>query len=410
MLLSLAGLPDFFRAQGIINLHFPELIPLDNYARPAGPVVNRLDDWYQSLLKKLIDRDSEVAVTEDQLSKDSIENIHVFTTEPECDFVFQVLDKAYLEWMNSTSANDRLRLLVFPPCDHSNRVTSWAEGNRLDVLAAPDRSELLSGDLVKVTIPAGSGPLVIPKLEDWFIRHHRGLRYIRTLLAALQDTSRHCLVSCNSWCWVYLKKAVNADLVLPVPDSLAPMNAEILGKWLLELMSEELQQPATFCDHNNGKEILRCEEDGTISDKFMQQLANDSGGIPWIAWQLWCRSLRTEAERDDQSDNTEEPEKQQASGDKGIVFWTIRNQPPRLPRGHEHAACLLSQALLIHGSLPEQMLSAVLPPATGESSLIVALIRSGFVECHGDEIRCLATADPVIWTSLANSGMTMARF
>ncbi|WP_204987600.1 hypothetical protein [Nitrosomonas sp. GH22] len=207
-----------------------------------------------------------------------------------------------------------------------------------------------------------------------------------------------------------MKKAVNADLVLPVPDSLAPMNAEILGKWLLELMSEELQQPATFCDHNNGKEILRCEEDGTISDKFMQQLANDSGGIPWIAWQLWCRSLRTEAERDDQSDNTEEPEKQQASGDKGIVFWTIRNQPPRLPRGHEHAACLLSQALLIHGSLPEQMLSAVLPPATGESSLIVALIRSGFVECHGDEIRCLATADPVIWTSLANSGMTMARF
>ncbi len=398
-------------------MHYPELIPLDDYERPAGPAVNQLDNWYQSLRKKFLDRDSEVSVTEDQLSKASIESIRSFTDEPDCAYVFQTLDKAYLEWINGAAVEDRLRLLVFPPCDRTRRVASWAKHNDIDVLEAPDRSELLSRDLADVVIPDGNGPLVIPNLEDWFIRHRHGLKHIRGLLAALQNTSRLCLVSCSSWSWLYLKKAVNADLVLPAPESLAPFDAENLGNWLLTLLSEESGQPVIFRDYENGKEVLCRDEDGTVPDNFTQQLADDSGGIPWIAWQLWRRSLRTEAENEAEDDNQTanktshdaKAENQQNSDDKCTVFWVVKSQPQTLPRGHERAACLLLQALLIHGSLPEQILSAVLP-SIGESNLVIALIRSGFVECHGDEVRCLASAYPVIWTSLTDSGMTMAAF
>ena len=394
-------------------MHYPELIPLDDYVRPAGPTVNQLDNWYQSLRKKVLDRDSEVSVTEDQLSKASIESIRSFTAEPDCAYVFQTLDKAYHEWMNSAAIDDPLRLLVFPPCDRSNRVASWAKRNHMEILEAPDRSELLSRNLAEIVIPVGAGPLVIPNLEDWFIRHRRGLRHIRALLAALQKTSRLCLVSCSSWSWLYLKKSVNADLVLPAPESLAPFDAENLGNWLLALLSEEPNQPVIFRDYNDGKDILNGGEDGTFSDSFMQQLADDSGGIPWIAWQLWRRSLRTEAEGDGQTANEENndagADNPQKSNDKGTVFWVVRSQPQTLPRGHERATCLILQALPIHGSLPEQILSAVLP-TIGESNLVVALIRSGFIERHGNEVRCRASAYPVIWTSLADSGMTMAAF
>lgn len=395
------------------DLHYPDVIPLDEYQRPAGPAVNRLDDWYQALRKKIVDRDSEVTVTEDQLSRASIENIRSFTAEPDCDFVFHALDSAYLDWAKRESTDDHLRLLVFPPCDSSNRVARWAEGNGMDVLEAPDRSELLSRDLAEVILPVGQGPLVIPRLEDWFVRHRHGLRHIRALLTALQGSSRCCLVSCSSWTWVYLKKAVNADLVLPAPESLAPIDAENLADWLLAFLSEEPDQPVTFRDHEDGKEILRRKEDGTYSDNFMTQLADDSGGIPWIAWQLWRRSLRTEAERDEQvdeeNDGAEEQEEKREAASQGAVFWVVRSQPPTLPRGHERAACLLLQSLLIHGSLPEELLWSTLP-SIGETNLVVALIRSGFIERHGDQVRCMATAYPVIWTSLANSGMTMAHF
>ena len=145
----------------------------------------------------------------------------------------------------------------------------------------------------------------------------------------------------------------------------------------------------------------------------MQQLADKSGGIPWVAWQLWRRSLRTESDDDSQTANKDknaaELEKQKKSDKDPTVLWVVSNQPQTLPRGHERAACLLLQALLIHGSLPEHILSTVLP-SIGESNLVVALVRSGFVERHGDEVRCLATAYPAIWTSLTNSGMTMAPF
>ena len=394
-------------------MDYPELIPLDDYVRPAGPAVNQLENWYQSLRKKVLNQGSEVSVTEDQLSKASIESIRSFTAEPDCADLFQTLDKAYLEWMNSTVNDNNIRLLVFPPCDRSNRVASWANSNHIEVLEAPNRSELLSRDLADVVIPIGTGPLVIPNLENWFIRHRRGLRHIRALLAALQNTSRRCLVSCSSWSWLYLKKAVNADLVLPVPQSLAPFDAENLGNWLLALLSEESNQPVIFRDYSDGKEILCRDEDGTTSFDVMKQLADDSGGIPWIAWQLWRRSLRTKAEEDSQKDNGDnnaaESENQQDSDSDKTVFWVVSNQPQTLPRGHERAACLLLQALLIHGSLPEKILSAVLP-SVGETNLVIALIRSGFVERHDGEVRCLATAYPTIWRSLTNSGMSMAPF
>lgn len=395
-------------------MHHPALIPLDDYERPAGPAVNQLEDWYQSLRKKLTDRDSEVTVTEDQLSTASIESIRSFTVEPDCSSVSQALDEGYLNWMNSAESGDHLRLLVFPPCDRSDRVASWAKRHDMDILDSPDRSELLSRDRVEVSIPPGDGALVIPGLEQWFIRHRRGLRHIRALLAALQHTSRRCLISCSSWSWIYLKKAANADLVLPAPQSMAPFSAEDLGEWLLALLDEESGKPVVFRDYNDGKKILCGEDDNSVSDRFLQQLADDSGGIPWIAWQLWRRSLRTESENDSQADDngnedTEQPETGENSDDKQTVFWVVRSQTPTLPRGHERAACLLLQALLIHGSLPEPILTAVIP-SIGETSLVEALVRSGFVERHDDEVRCLATAYPAIWTSLANSGMSMAPF
>lgn len=394
-------------------MHYPEIIPLDQYKRPTGPAVHQLEDWFQSVRKKFVDRGSQVTVTDDQLATASIESIRAFTDEPDCAFVFQTLDDAYLDWMHNASTDDHVKLLVFPPCDRSERVTSWAEHNHVEILKAPDRADLLAMDMPTIEIPDGDAPLVIPKLETWFIRHRSGLRHIRALLSALQNTTRPCLASCNSWSWIYLKKAVNADLVLPAPDSLAPFDAEGLGNWLLALLSEDSDSPVIFRDHKDGKEIFRRDKDGTLSDDFLQQLADDSGGIPWIAWQLWRRSLRTQAqddsEDDDDSDKIEKPDKQENSGATETVFWVVRNRLPTLPRGHERAASLLLQALLIHGSLPEQLLSTILP-SIGESNLVVALIRSGFIERHDGEVRCLSTAYPVIWTSLENSGMTMASF
>ena len=193
-----------------------------------------------------------------------------------------------------TGRNRFWNCLIIPPCDSTGLVADWARQNEHQILEPPTRDNLCAQLSPELPTLEGEGLLVIPRLEHWFMRHRRGLRHVSALLKRIRQCDRPVLVSCNSWCWRYLVHVVDADLILPEPVTFEAFDAHRLRGWIHELSSRDDTEDVRFLDVRDGQDIMHGDD---ISERFTE-LANLSLGIPWVAWQLWRRSLRTADERD----------------------------------------------------------------------------------------------------------------
>jgi len=299
-----------------------------------------------------------------------------------------------------------LELLIIPPCDSAGIIESWAQESGHQVLEPPSRDVLSSQLAPELPQLDGHGLLVIPRLEYWFIRHHRGLRHVSSLLKMIRQCDRPVLVSCNSWCWRYLAHVVDTDLVLPEPIAFEAFNARRLRDWLNELSSSDGTDKVRFLDVNDGHDIMAGDD---VSVRF-EELADLSLGIPWVAWQLWRRSLRTADEREaeeavdsEESGKPKATEKKQTNSDIKTL-WVTNNPSPLIPLGHEPESLRLLHALLIHDSLSVEELADVLPNI-GESQITSALIRAGFIEVFDDQLRVRASAYPAVRSGLSAAGI-----
>ena len=137
------------------------------------------------------------------------------------DLLRGALDDTLQDWLKHDAPASWLKVLVLPPCDTAGVVDAWARAAGHQVLPSPQRHELTTDRGASAPDLDGTGLLVIPQLEHWFVRQRDGLRMIRSLLARLAGLERHCLIGCNSWAWRFLVKAAAADAMLPQPQTLA---------------------------------------------------------------------------------------------------------------------------------------------------------------------------------------------
>lgn len=384
--------------------------PLKTYEVPSLPTqetVNQLLGRLYGIFRK----DDAPLMAEDRLRKATRQLLDEVVAPPACGPLLRQLDATLAEWANTPAPSSWLQLIVLPPCDEKGVIEAWACEHDYDVLAPPARSDLLSHDAPEPAELAGSGVLVIPRVEDWFLRHHGGLRRVRALLEQLLRCERHCVVGCNSWAWGFLCKAAGADVLLPTPLSFKAFDGERLRGWFTELATHQSTAAISFRLPGNGADVLAVDKEGKPQNEYFETLAASSLGIPWVAWHLWRNSLRSDEDSEAVANKRDAaaPESTSASGRKPDekTLWVAALDQFTLPNGGSQGSLQVLQALLIHGQLSAHELQQVLP-SIGETHVLPALIAAGFVTRDDDRLRCQPSAYPSIRSGLRSAGFSMA--
>ncbi len=385
------------------------LRPLGEYDPPgmAAPDSLRLKvARFLALFSKSRER---AFIGDDQLRKATIDVLDNIVAPPACGPVIADLQDDVAAWLVDPAA-PHIRVIVMPPCEENGIIDICSRGSDCEVLRPPPSPELVSP--VETPLPSleGDGLLVIPRLEDWFLRNRTGLIILRRLLAALHASDRRCLIGCNSWAWSFLVKAVEVDMVLPDPVTFQPFDAARLKHWFADLSGAEGTSALRFKYSATGTDVFCADEDPDNpgaddhgGKDYFRQLAAHSLGIPWIAWHMWRRSLWSERDLimgETPGMNNAEPAME--------TLWVGALDELILPGEHPQTALLVMHALLIHGSMTVDDIRATVP-IVGESNLVPSLLASGFLERNADRISIRAAAYPAIRTSLANAGFPLDR-
>ncbi len=349
------------------------------------------------LKKKLSGDNEDSMLRQDGLERASLKGLDEVCSNPD-GFLHDALNQELAPWLKAEAPDSWLKLLILPPCGPQGLAEDWAHAGGHQVLAPPQRHELMAAEAVAPNLH-GNGLLVIPRLEHWFIRQRHGLHMIRALLAQLANLERRCLICCNAWAWRFLVKSVGADLLLPRPQTLAPVDAASLQVWFSSTAVDDTGRPITFRLAKSGDDVLAVDDSGKLRHGHLQQLAARSGGIPWVAAHLWRASLNVRRSPDEELSERA----RRATGDDKRTVWITDVEDGRLPPGHEDRSLLALQALLIHETLTAEELDAVLP-ATGEPDVMPALVAAGFVELEARLFRVRAVAYPAVRQALRSAG------
>ena len=384
-------------------------VPLTEYREPSMPAQELLRTLVARVQALLVRHQPKPFIADDRLKKATMDRLNEVVAPPACGPLLAELDRTVAAWTAEHPQVSTVRMIVIPPCDENAIVETWARQAGHQVLDPPGRDELIAVPSISPPALDGTGLLVVPRLEAWFLRHRNGLCAVRALLAGLDDCGRQVVIGCNSWAWAFLRKAVNADLVLPDAVTFLAFDEMRLQRWFGQLATAEATGAVRFRRSQTGINVLELGEDGTPKDDFLRTLAGRSLGIPWVAWHMWRRSLRS-GEADAPEADAKAVLSTNADDTPGEqTLWVAALDEYVLPGRNEQSALLVLQALLIHGPLNAAHLRLVLP-LVGDSNIVSVLVKAGFVARDGDLLSCRPAAYPAIRAGLASAGLPPDRY
>ncbi|WP_146533274.1 hypothetical protein [Rubripirellula reticaptiva] len=372
--------------------------PLGNYEWPVRPAEESLrrmaGDLWRTFRRK---NEPDPFISDESLRWTNRSRLNEIAAPPACGPVLSELQATFAEWIADQEPSHWLQLVVLPPCDQNDIVRSWALVNDHVILEPPARDSILDPES-EFELPEirGDGVIVVPRLEHWFLRHHNGLREVRTLLHQLSRLQRHCVIGCNSWAWGFLSKVANADSVFPCGLTFEAFHAARLRRWFSELASEGEDRGRTFRSSIDGKDVFAASDQKETPSDFFFQLAARSFGIPWVAWHLWRRSIRLGPDQDQGAEPMFADEE---------TLWIAALEDFKMPKQDVDSALLLLQALLIHDTLTAEQIDLVVP--LGGVGVLASLVRAGFVLRQDQQYACAPAAYHVIRTQLDAAGFPM---
>ncbi|RZA30860.1 MAG: hypothetical protein EOP02_00050 [Proteobacteria bacterium] len=383
-------------------------IPLANYTAPPVPTQALLRSVIGRIQALLVRDQPKPFIADDRLKKATMDMLDEVVAPPACGPLIAELDRTVVAWMREQPSASSVKVVVMPPCDENAIIDAWARQAGHQIIASPDRDQLIKVPPPPLPDLQGDGLLVVPRLEAWFIRHRSGLQAVRHLLAALDASTRPIVIGCNSWAWTFLSKATDADLMLPDAVTFVAFDEMRLHRWFGQLATAEETGGVLFRRATTGSDVLELDEDGTPQDDYLRTLAGRSLGIPWVAWHMWRRSLRSRGD-----DAPLQDAKAMLSSEKDAVpgmetLWVTALDEYVLPGREEQSALLVLQALLIHGPLNAGHLRLVLP-LVGESNIVSVLVQSGFLERKGNLFSVCPAAYPTVRAGLSSAGLPMDR-
>ncbi len=290
----------------------------------------------------------------------------------------------------------RTRVIVGPPHGgHAAMVNAWAARHQARCLTLPTAAQLLGTDAALPVLPTTAW--VLPRLEHAYLRHHRGLAWVRALLQQAQDGSAGPgLIGCDSWAWAFWQTAWPG----PLPEAwcLQALDAGGLARLLRQLST--LPGPVSFCHARSGESILSWESDDLAEllaqvespHGVLKTLAAHSRGHPELARLLWRQRLREEPEQPransdsdtvtDDAPTTAAPDPGVATAGRDTVWLSPDDGRTGLPSDLDEDMTLLLHALLLHGGLHVERLGDVLPLPSPRAAAVLLRLHGLNLVCR----------------------------
>jgi hypothetical protein len=332
-------------------------------------------------------------------------------TQPDWTAPTPALDQALGTWAREEQPVSPIQVVVGAP--HSGIPTAlaaWAKDLGWRLVGAPTDRQILEGggEWLDQFSHDQEKPLVIPRFEHLYLRHHAGLSLVHRLLDWLCSTQRRCLIGIDSWAWSYLTRSSQIDTILPHPITLAAFDDKSLRTWLQQLAFRSGQFGVVFRQTDSGNFVLppgggvESEETAVVTD-YVRHLAAFSRGIPGVAWAIWRYSLQYETD-----DAVEVKAKETAEQDRRLTMWVKTWSQlglPELPRPVTQPQLFVLHALLLHAGLTMKGLAEVLPlSATEVTESIHRLGPAGLIETVDDKIQVNAISYPIVRKVLSLEG------
>lgn len=276
----------------------------------------------------------------------------------------------------------------------ANTLRSWASERDVHLLEAPSFDQLLD--------PGSSGwsliqenddiPLVIPSFEKCFLRHHRGLSWIEQIIEIVWTERRQIVIGCDLWAWKYLERALQIDVICPIPLISASLNSEQLRSWLPSLLKQK-----------NLRFVVEGEDcfsvDSKKGTKFLDDLVEQSQGCMTLAWMIWQQLLLENGSK--AVDGVIElcPKGTASSSSNSLTALESRQN------------LYVLHALLIHSGLSTNGLLALLPfPGTQIRKALIELASQGFLLEDRDGWEVTPSRYFDVLQQLKNRGFWIAKY
>lgn len=419
-------------------------IPIGEYAKPELPASDLLKDQMQPVwqyikntrfLKNVIDwllrqwrqphgnskSDSAQSKNLVQLPPELLDRV---TPKPHWKAASKAMHQMLRDWAADGVENERKegrmrwqRIVLDPPfCGTREIMEHLAAEQGWPIVEAPSPEDILNGGKEWVSDVASKegSPLVIPCLERCYLRHYNGLSLIQELIDWLITSNRHCLIGCGSWAWAYFKAALNLGPLFPQPYILDALSGKDLKKWLALPLRGAEEERLVFRRSNNDRKILLSMNNGEVDENsrdsesvdnaFFETLAAYSLGNPGVARAVWRKLLRVAAE-----ESGRDADAGASEGEERTIWVSPLSEQdlPGLPPTRARSQFFVLHTILLHGSLPPEVLREVLSISTIDVlETLHHLHHSGLLEIDMDllEWKIASAGYPAIRRELDRAG------
>jgi hypothetical protein len=409
------------------NQNLWRFIRLDQYTRPSETSRETMRKGISGLWLRLgwgSKAEKSVFAEKDakELSQVPQELVDKAAPDPDWSASLPAVTAAIDSWLDAKVPGSTNQIFVGPPYHGTpEMLTAWARARDWRLVAAPSPEMILTGGQEWLTqLEEDNDPLVLPHLEQCFLRHYDGLTLLRRLLDHVISQSRRWLVGCDSWAWAYLSKALKVDTVFPMPFILEGFDQERLKIWFQQLASASGEDHFVFRQLDSGKYVLpRGTEDEVSGDlspggaaedsSFLKNVAAYSRGIPGVAWAVWRHSfgfVDTTA-KDGEGRDQEAPASEGVNPTHPILVtpWSQLNLPGFPFQRVSLGLLMVLYTLLIHGGLWSRILPELLPLSPMEILENLYLLEaSGLLESDQGFWRVTPAGYPAVRQVLQGEG------
>lgn len=384
--------------------------PLSEFKSPAQPARERVRRGLVNVFSDLFKKDAQTP----WLAQAEFQSVPQFllnrvAPEPDLSPAVDELGNYFSAWLAKLRPRQNVQVLVAPPGARlSTIVRRFAEQKGWKIIGAPGGERLLSLTddwLTSQLNSAGDEPIVIPRLENWYLRHHDGLHFIRTLVDWTESTNKRIMIACDSWTWAYLVRVIDIDTVLPMPHTVQPFDAARLEGWLNSLGKPSRMGQYTVRHMASGEPVFG----ENSAEMLFRQIAATSRGLPAAALSIWRHGLQMKADEEILRVAPED-----IKDDYGYTMWMRpwnNINLPTVPGWVKGDHLFVLHGLLIHGGLTLETLDLITPRSQNEIRRTLARLEdAGLVNVNEKRWRVSHLAYAAVRIHIAQAGYLVDDF
>lgn len=368
---------------------------LTEYKAPAIPATKIAAKYWQKTKSLLMRDNDQPYMPSDQLAYADATALRHFFPVPSYQLLLDELSATLTGHLDTKAPHPVFWLCM--PAGNPDLLAAWAEAQGYGLLSPPPRKALLdrqSGFKLSAQ-QQQSGVLVVPELEQWFLRHHQGVRIVRDTISQLLAHDGPIVLGGNGFALMLLQQLCSDQDIWPKALTFRPFKTDRLYPWLYRNIYKGETRTFVIKESFSGKDLFG----ETIADpiparSLFNRLAADSLGIPWLAWHILTSSLKTRKQVEEG-----EPSIRDSSAELWLHTVPTRNEQALRSKN----AKFILHAIAIHGTLTREELLLVLP---SQLAALTDLCLEGYLLQEEDSYRINPLCYAAIYHALKSAGMS----